>query len=354
MKYIPADCIRPGQRLAEDLMKQDRRIFLRKDVILTAKLIKRINNLGIQGVFIADDFENLDMACIISNELIRHAKKNTQEFFDEIENEPKSFKRQIKKINNVTNDIVDQIISKQDIMNNILKIRSFDDYTYSHSLNVTMLSIYLGTLLGLKKQDLRHLALGGMIHDIGKIFIDKSILNKPGKLSFYEYELVKKHCQIGYDYISEHREILSPKSMEAVLSHHEHYNGDGYPRRLKGKDIPLFGRIICIADVYDALITDRPYRSALSPSDAIEYILAHYDTIFDPDITNVFLKKIAPYPIGTYVKLNNDVQGIVIQNFDSFGLRPKLRIVHTGKLTNQTIDLTHDLTALNKTIQKIL
>jgi HD-GYP domain-containing protein (c-di-GMP phosphodiesterase class II) len=123
---------------------------------------------------------------------------------------------------------------------------------------------------------------------------------------------------------------------------------------LKGKDIPLFGRIICIADVYDALITDRPYRSALSPSDAIEYILAHYDTIFDPDITNVFLKKIAPYPIGTYVKLNNDVQGIVIQNFDSFGLRPKLRIVHTGKLTNQTIDLTHDLTALNKTIQKIL
>jgi HD-GYP domain-containing protein (c-di-GMP phosphodiesterase class II) len=159
-------------------------------VILTAKLIKRINNLGIQGVFIADDFENLDMACIISNELIRHAKKNTQEFFDEIENEPKSFKRQIKKINNVTNDIVDQIISKQDIMNNILKIRSFDDYTYSHSLNVTMLSIYLGTLLGLKKQDLRHLALGGMIHDIGKIFIDKSILNKPGKQSIARSDMI--------------------------------------------------------------------------------------------------------------------------------------------------------------------
>ena len=154
------------------------------------------------------------------------------------------------------------------------------------------------------------------------------------------------------DYISPCKSI--PKaSLKAVLSHHERYNGKGYPDQLSGEDIPLFGRIVCVADVYDALTSDRPYRKAMLPSDALEYIISEYNEMFDPTVVDAFVKKVAPYPVGTCVKLSNDMDAIVIENFESCGLRPKVRIISEGMQTKETINLATDASALNLIIKAI-
>jgi len=213
----------------------------------------------------------------------------------------------------------------------MVDLKVFDDYTYYHSVNVAVLSIVLGTALGLDKTELCNLGFGALLHDIGKVFIDKNILNKRGPLTDDEFTLMKKHPSLGYDYlIKEFGGSLS--SQLGILDHHEKFRGDGYPNNIKGEDISLFGRIISIADVYDALVSDRPYRKALIPSEAIEYIMGATYTFFDPELVKVFITKIAPYPVGTCVKLSNGLIGIVTENFESYCLRPNVRVFQDGDL----------------------
>ena len=127
-------------------------------------------------------------------------------------------------------------------------IRTYDDYTFSHSINVAVLAIVIGTVLGMERKTLNDLAMGALIHDIGKVFIDKKIINKPAKLTPTEYEEIKKHSLIGFNYLCANCKI-PPDAMASVLMHHEQYGGGGYPAGIAGEDIHLFGRIVCVADV---------------------------------------------------------------------------------------------------------
>jgi HD-GYP domain-containing protein (c-di-GMP phosphodiesterase class II) len=238
-------------------------------------------------------------------------------------------------------------------MVNIIDIRTFDNYTFSHSLNVAVLSVVIGTALKLDRRQLRDIAMGALIHDIGKVFIDKKILNKPGKLTSGELNEIRKHCQEGYDYIKSNC-LIPEDAMKAILTHHEQFDGNGYPSSLKRDEIHYFGRIISVADVYDALTSDRPYRSALLPSDAVEYIMSGYGSMFDPKVVTAFIRKVAPFPIGTCVRLSNGITGIVVENYESYGLRPKIRVIEAEKPTDEIIDLAHDNTTLNLTVQQVL
>jgi HD-GYP domain-containing protein (c-di-GMP phosphodiesterase class II) len=252
--------------------------------------------------------------------------------------------------------MVEEILQNSKTMVNIVDLRTYDDYTYSHSLNVSVLSVVMGTMLGLKKKQLNDLAVSALVHDIGKVFIDKNIVNKPAKLTAEEFLEMKKHSEKGYQYLKEHSRF-SKIILHGVLEHHEQYKGEGYPGGLQGDAICLFGRIICVADVYDALTSDRPYRRAMIPSDAIEYIMGGYETMFDPMIVDVFIKKVAAYPVGTCVALSNGQTGIVIKNNEGFGLRPVIRIIENAVLTDQVIDLMsydNDNDILNLTIREIV
>ncbi|WP_199203823.1 HD-GYP domain-containing protein [Thermotoga sp. KOL6] len=142
-----------------------------------------------------------------------------------------------------------------------------DHYTAIHSRNVSKIAVFLGEKMGLKRKDLKALEASGKLHDIGKIAVPEHILNKPGKLSNEEFEVIKRHPQIGADILREYPELSSIVS--AVLYHHERIDGSGYPEGLKNDEIPLFARIIAVADVYDALTSDRPYRKSLKPEDAV-------------------------------------------------------------------------------------
>jgi HD-GYP domain-containing protein (c-di-GMP phosphodiesterase class II) len=175
------------------------------------------------------------------------------------------------------------------------------------------------------KDQLCDLGFAAILHDIGKVFVKKEILSKESALDDAEFEEMKHHPSLGYDYIKKVSKV-SNASKIGILHHHEKFGGGGYPDNLMEEAISLYGRIIAIADVYDAMTSDRPYRKGIIPSEVIEYIMGCSNTLFDPDLVNLFIRKIAPYPIGTTVNLSNGLTGIVVENYESFSMRPKLRI----------------------------
>jgi len=228
-------------------------------------------------------------------------------------------------INNVTRKIVDEILSSQELMINMIDLKVFDDYTFYHSLNVAIISIVLGASLNFTKKELYALGLGAILHDIGKIFVPKEILNKPDKLDNKEWARIRNHPIIGFKFLKD-KFKLPVDAYKGIQMHHERWNGSGYPKKHSFKDISIYGRIIAVADVYDALISDRPYRKGLLPSEAVEYIIAGNDSLFDPEIVGMFLKKVTPYPSGTIVKLSNKSLAIVVENYEGSGNRPLVRV----------------------------
>ncbi len=354
MRFVPTNCLRPGQLLATDLAIGDNRALLRSGVELTQQLINRLRALGYQGVYIDDEIsKDIQVVNIISTQLKTEVTSKLRHLYISAENKwNKKVNSQFNGLDSSIADLVDEIMNHRHVVVSMVDLRTYDDYTFSHSLNVTVLSVVIGTALELSRSELQELAMGAIVHDIGKVFIDKDIINKSSALTCEEFAAVKLHSTLGYDYISE--KIGSNKAKQVVLSHHELFDGSGYPFGLKGEDIPLLGRIACVADVYDALTSDRPYRPALSPSEAFEYIMGQNNILFEPKIVTAFTRKVMPYPVGTCVRLSTNDIAIVINNHESSSLRPVVRLLQNHKLTDEYIDLAHDITSLNITIQEVV
>jgi len=349
MRFIPTNCLQEGMRLAKPLYRGDHELMLAEGVTLNARYIGSIVRLRYQGVYIDDDLsKDIDVVNVISDELRRETMTGISKIFMTAEQGRKTSKLDI---NKQVGDIVDELLGNRSMMVNMMDLRSFDSYTYSHSINVAVLSIIIGITLNYGKEDLIKLGIGALLHDIGKVFISKDILNKEGPLTPSEYDIIKKHPQLGYDYVVE-KYLMPVLSRVTIADHHERYDGSGYPRGKKKSEISCFGKIAAVADVYDALISERPYRKALSPSNAMEYMMAGSGTLFDPDIIRVFTRKIAPYPVGTTILLSNGWTGIILENFESFCLRPRIRIFQkAGKYVEPfEVSLKDDFNYLNVTV----
>jgi len=173
-------------------------------------------------------------------------------------------------------------------MTKILEIK--DRYTKGHSKRVKKYSIEIGQKLGLKDDELEIIEYAAMLHDIGKIAVSDVILSKPGRLNDEEWAAVKKHPAISSDILSSLK--LLHAELPAVRHHHERFDGKGYPDGLKGEDIPLYARILALADAYDAMTSARPYREALSKEDAIQEIEKGKGSQFDPGLADIFLELI--------------------------------------------------------------
>lgn len=179
--------------------------------------------------------------------------------------------------------IIDDVLENKDVLYNLVDLKIYDDYTYQHSVNVTILSVVMGINIGLSEKELKELALSAIIHDIGKVFIPSDILNKKSSLTGREFEKIKTHVIEGSNFVCSKLNFTESVHL-GMVEHHERWDGSGYPYGHVGRKISLFGRIIAVADVYDALSSDRPYRKRLSPSDAFEYVVAHSGSHFDPEI----------------------------------------------------------------------
>ncbi|MBI5603908.1 MAG: HD-GYP domain-containing protein [Deltaproteobacteria bacterium] len=201
-----------------------------------------------------------------------------------------------------------------------------DEYTAVHSINVCILAVAFGRELKLVLGDLQKLGLGGLLHDVGKIKIPLEILNKPGRLTDSEFEIMKNHVLLGQDLLEKQGGFPS-ESIDVVLQHHERFNGEGYPFGLKSSQITLFGGIAAIVDVYDAITSDRIYRSSMPPHEAIKKLYEWSSALFDRPLVEHFIKTIGIYPVGSQVEINHSDIGVVVSNRHEDVLRPCVLLV---------------------------
>jgi HD-GYP domain-containing protein (c-di-GMP phosphodiesterase class II) len=357
MRFIPVQSLMEGMVIAKSLYDINQQLLLREGTTVQKGYIERIARLGYQGIYIDDEIsKDIEVKDVIRDELRMKAIQSVKDAFIYNDLSTLSGQKQAKQKIDVTKmlitNIVEEILENKDTMINLIDLKFFDDYTFFHSVNVAVLSILIGAELGLSREQLFNLGLASILHDIGKIFIDKDILNKPEALTESEYTTIRKHSEYGYTYLKNTFEIPAAVYV-AVLQHHEHYNGLGYPNQKSKEDISLLGRIICVADVYDALTSNRPYRKGLLPSEAMEYIMANGGIMFDIKLTKIFARKVAPYPVGTYVRLSTGDLGIVVKNNSEACMRPIVKVFvdkYGNKVSPQIIDLKEDRLLRNVTI----
>ena len=312
MRYISIEEAEPGMLLAKGVYDAYSRVLVAKKRPLTIDYIQKLKDRGYLGFYIEDEFsEGIEVEETISTELRNKGVDALR-------------KKNIDATLQVAKDIVGQILHTDKISLDMVDLRTFDDYTYRHSVNVAVLSTIIGMGMGLDQDMLNDLCVAAMFHDMGKLMLDMDVINKPGRLTKDEFALIKMHPQLSLDLLSG-RWNISLESKEAILSHHENQDGTGYPRGLQKDEIPLYARIIHVADVYDALTSKRPYKDPYTPSESIEYLMGGCHILFDANIVNTFLKWVPVYPKGVMIKLSDGREGIVIENTRN-PIRPKIRL----------------------------
>jgi putative nucleotidyltransferase with HDIG domain len=212
----------------------------------------------------------------------------------------------------------------------LTNMKERDEYTSIHCMNVCVMSVSFGRSLGMDKAELEVLGLGGLLHDLGKMRVPLEILNKPSKLTFEEFEVMKTHPMEGYNMLKE-QDNLPIDVLDIVKHHHERRNGKGYPSHLNGDQISNMTRIVAIVDVYDAITSDRCYHDAISPYDALKNMYEWVKEDFDKEMIEQFIKCLGIYPIGSVVELNLGHIGIVVSASEKSKLRPIVMLVENSK-----------------------
>jgi putative nucleotidyltransferase with HDIG domain len=212
----------------------------------------------------------------------------------------------------VVNSMVTLTIQDPATLLGLAMIKDYDNYTFNHSVNVGILAMSLAASLGLDRQTLEELGIAGFLHDIGKTRIDKTILNKPGKLSAAEYEEMKKHPELGAKIIGEMKEVSSQVA-QAVLGHHIRFNRQGYPVWARQLPFGIMSEIIAVADCYDAITTLRVYQRPLNPKAAMDELNSLTGSYLDEHLVNNFMSMMGKYPVGTLVRLDNNEIAVVMR-----------------------------------------
>jgi putative nucleotidyltransferase with HDIG domain len=253
----------------------------------------------------------------------------------------------IGKIKEVANEIVQEILKNRDTLIHLNDIRRYDEYTFAHSVHVAIYSSIIALALGYPEQKLMEVALGALLHDIGKMLIAKEILNKPGALSADEMEIMKLHSRYGFEILRKQPE-MPLLAAHVAFQHHEKLDGSGYPRGIDETEIHEYAKIVAVADVYDALTSDRPYNKAILPHEAYEIIMASVNNHLDAEIVVKFFKHVAIYPVGSMVQLNTGEIGIISKVMPDLQFRPVVTVIAGAKggfaKAKKQIDLSERLT----------
>jgi len=304
--------LKEGMILKQDIILNDDFLLLPKGAILTSERINKLKDLPFFYVQIAEEEEIEIEEHHIKNEPFQKSYEalshKTREIFDHL-----NIGEQIElsEINSDLNELLNIMSTENNVVDLLRSIKTDDEYTYRHSMAVSMLAAMLGKWMGFDKNLMHELAITGLFHDVGKMRVPKSILNKPGKLTDNEFQVMKKHTVYGYE-VLKYQNWANNNILEGVLSHHERLDGMGYPRKAKQTNIGIFPRIIAVCDVFDAMTSKRVYKNKISPFEVAEKIYKDSFGVFDPKVSLVFLKKMAAFYIGNTVILNNGSKGKIV------------------------------------------
>lgn len=324
--------VMPGSIIAEDIYGSDGVLLIKKGSIFREQYIPRFIDAGVQEIFVEDNGsmtpetvntirKSLNIQDVVHEKTRTHAQnqiKKTMLRFKSVTN------TDIARIGQLVEDMIEQLLDKKDFVFALSQLRSVDDYTYQHSVNVGVLALIIGIDLGLNREQLKNLGMGAMLHDIGKIMVPEDIIKKPAKLTSEEFKEVKKHTEYGYEILIQ--TSIPDEAALIALHHHEKYDGTGYCRGLSKANIPLYARIVSVADVYDAMSNDRVYQRKSAPDKVFREITHLGDKHFDTEIMETFAKHINIYPTGTGIVLNTGHRGIVLYQNRLYPESPIVRI----------------------------
>ncbi|TRW98093.1 HD-GYP domain-containing protein [Candidatus Methylobacter oryzae] len=249
---------------------------------------------------------------------------------------------ELEKLEPVITTITDSIFRNPDAIISLLKIKRADKYTFQHSVAVSTLLISFCRAMEIDRSDIELVGIGGLLHDIGKMKVPERILNKPGKLTESEFEVMKNHVNYGCALL-ETIPNLSPVSVSIVAEHHERHDGSGYPLKLKSDEISLYGQMAAIVDVYDALTSNRVYHNGNEPTEVLKKMLEWSEHHFSPPLVHHFIRTIGIYPVGTLVRLESGYLAVVIEQHHDDLLRPKVRLIFNSKTLSYIQPWDYDL-----------
>lgn len=367
MRLVAVSSIQENVFLAEKVLSSNGQVLLRSGAELTPPILKRLHSLGITYVYIEDArTDDIYIRPVLTEETRREAISVMSEAFSQVKKDLSTgsmkfgFHKMEKQFAAVVRDIISQIKKRKEAIDLLTHLYAQDDYIFTHSLNVTIYTLALSMKLkNLTAKQTEEIGLGAMLHDVGKMMIPMPILKKPSKLTNDEFDLIKKHTELGFELLrKEHGLPLT--AAHCALQHHERLNGSGYPRGLKGNEIHVFGKMIGIADVYDALTSNRIYRKAMLPHEGMEILYAGSGTEFETTFIEMFRKAIVMYPAGLTVWLNDGRKGIVSEQNEHVSDRPVLLILEeegcnldrpyqVDMATETTIFITETDTTLSNT-----
>jgi len=236
-------------------------------------------------------------------------------------------------------NIVDSVIRNPDACILLQKLKRKGDYLYNRAMGTSIWAAALARQIGLPAEDIKIIALGGLLCDIGKVGISERILDKAGSLDEQEFEVIKQHVALDEQFRDQHQEI-SGQVLSIIKSHHERHDGSGYPEGLKGDEIPIFARIVGLADSYDAMTNHRTHAKAMPPYLASKELYELRDIKFQAEIVEEFIQATGIYPVGTMVELNTGEIGVVIAENRARRLRPKLLMLMDAE-KNQLEDINY-------------
>lgn len=352
MQKVALSDLQPNMTVARNIFSPDGVLLLSSDTLLTAIQIDRLQQFNIPSIYIKNpliDDSGSDSLLDTIPEVVREETRvqAVQIVHTAFQNLTDTQQLDTQPFKAISAFLLDEVIKNCGAMIHLTDIRARDGYTFGHSVNVCVLATLTGVQLGYDMLRLKELALGALLHDTGKMLIPKNILVKPGPLNQDERQLMEQHSSLGFDILRKQGDIPL-LSAHIAYQHHEKFDGTGYGRGLSGTQIHEYSRIVAVADVYDALTSDRPYKEGTLPHEAYEIMLALANTHFDPNILRIFLNQIAIYPVGSIVRLNTGNIAVVTSVIPGLQTRPTLKLLldtDGSKLKNgREIDLTKHLT----------
>ncbi|GLX65678.1 HD-GYP domain-containing protein [Paenibacillus glycanilyticus] len=333
MRLVPITQCQPGMRLAKKIFSGDGLVLLGENIELTSRHIVRLDQYGIQYVFIKDPrTDDIVMPEIISENTISLALKEIKSNFRAMMDLPKQKKGApypyiAQPFKQVMNMIIDDLSNHKDAMIMLMNMGIVDDYLYQHSLNVCVYTTLLGSAYGYPREELMKLGMGALLHDIGKTQIPMDVLKKPGSLTDHEFQMMRNHAKFGFELLKDEPNMPLVVA-HCAFQHHERIDGSGYPRGIAGDEIHEYAKWIGLVDSYDAMTTNRVYRSPMLPHQAIELLYAGTGTLYEQHMVQLFRDKVAIYPIGITVQLHTGETGVVVDFNHSYPHRPIVRLLY--------------------------
>lgn len=342
MRLISIHAAKPGMVMGRPIYNEAGNPLVQKNVTITEGIIRRLEQINIQYIYIEDEIsEGIEVEETVPLKIRTEAISHIEESFRQMKglnNREAAFvlDRQSKELRMLVDDLLNSILESHEILTVLTDAFLYDESLYHHSFNVTLYSLMIAKELDYPREELRTIGLGALLHDVGKMMLPPNLLQKPGKLTAEEFEMMKLHTRYGFD-ILRNLHTVSLLVAHCAYQHHERLNGSGYPRGLVGDDIHPYAKIVAVADVFDALTSDRVYRDKMLPSQAISILESESGILFEKRVVEAIKKTVSHYPNGTVVCLSDGRRGIVAKQNLNHSSRPFVRIFEeNGELLKST------------------